>query len=149
VSPLLPHVLAEVACMQSFVAALKEEDEALLGRRFQELPGITQRKSALLEGLAEIDRARECVQAQLGLGAGRAGADACIRSDEALGEAWSALLALARHARTLSQTVAAKTYIHLEFVENALAFLQARPQPLYGRDGARTSCAAGSSLALG
>jgi len=148
-SSLMGHVLAEKTCLESLVRALEEEDQALGSGRFAELPAIVQRKSALLTRVAEIDRERESTQAQLRMPPGPAGAAAALQGDQRLPQAWSELLALAERARSLNRLVAAKVYTHLDFTENAIAFLQAGSRPLYGPDGERTGRACGASLAVG
>lgn len=148
-SPLLPHVLAETACMEAFLAALAEQDRAISAGRFAELPSINERKAALLARIADIDRGRESLQAQLGLEPGRPGGDAAAGADDALRQAWASLLVLAERIRELNWRVSAKVCTHMEFTTNALAFLQARGQPLYGRDGGRKSAVRGASIAMG
>jgi flagellar biosynthesis protein FlgN len=136
-SPLLPHVLAEKECLESFLAALAEEDRAISERRFAELPIINEQKIRLLARMAEIDNGRESVQVQLGLEPGRAGTDAAAMADEALHAAWAGLLVLAGRTRELNRRVAAKVHTHLEFTSNALHFLRPGGQALYDRAGAR------------
>ncbi|HWI82110.1 flagellar protein FlgN [Ramlibacter sp.] len=148
-SPLLGHVLAESACLQSYIAALEAEDQALLQGRIDDLPAIAERKTGILSRIAALDQEREAAQAALGLPAGRAGAERAAQASEPLARAWTALLAHAHRARELNRRVAAKVYTHLDFTRNALLFLQSRGQPLYGRDGTRSAPARGSSLALG
>ena len=57
--PLLGHLLAQSDCLDTFIAALEQEDQALGEGRLQDLPALTGRKNALLARLAELDRARE------------------------------------------------------------------------------------------
>jgi flagellar biosynthesis protein FlgN len=146
---LLPHVLAQKTCLESFLAVLQAEEEAISGGRFAELPAITERKTALLARIAEVDLGREAAQAQLGLEPGRRGAECAAGADDALRDAWCCLLLLAERARELNRRLASKVYTHLEFTRNALAFLQARGQPLYGRDGAARAAATRASIAVG
>jgi len=148
-SPLLEALLAEKACLEALLIALRQEDEALAAASAAELPAITQRKARLLERLAELDAGREAVQAALGFEPGRAGALAAAAGDALTREAWGTLLTLAEQARELNRRSAAKVYTHLEFAGNALAWLQSRSQPLYGPDGARRAAGRGASLARG
>lgn len=148
-SSLLSHVVAETACLESFLAALGAEDQALDQRRFDALPALVQRKEGVLHRLAELDQARESVQQALGLAEGRQGAQAAAKSDPALLGAVEALIERAERARELNRIVAAKVYTHLQFTADALSFLKAPAEPLYGRDGSRAAPIGGSSLAIG
>ena len=148
-SSLLSHVLAENACLESLIAALGAEDQALDDRRFDELPALLRRKEGVLDRLAEIDQARESVQRQLGLAEGRQGTEAAAQSDPALLGAVETLVERAERARELNRIVAAKVYTHLQFAADALSFLKAPAARLYGRDGAHAAPIGGSSLAIG
>ncbi len=132
--PLLGHLLAQSDCLDTFIAALEQEDQALGEGRLQDLPALTGRKNALLARLAELDRAREEAQLALGQPPGRAGADAAAAS-QSLQDVWAALLGRAERARELNRRVAAKVVTHLSHTAQALAVLQADRQPLYGRNG--------------
>lgn len=148
-SALLTHVLAESACLESFIAALGAEDQALDQRRFDELPALVRRKEGVLDRLAEIDRLRETAQRQLGLAAGLQGMEALAKSDASLLSAMEELMERAGQARELNRLVAAKVYTQLQFTADALSFLKAPVEPLYGRDGSRAVPTGGSSLAIG
>jgi len=142
-------VAAEKACISNLLETLEAEDEALRSGRLTDLPALTEQKSQLLLRIAEIDFGRESLQAQLGFPAGRAGVELAASGDRELAKEWVSLLAVASRVRDLNRRVGAKVYTHLEFTRNSLAFLQARSQPLYGRDGSRRATAGGTSLALG
>jgi flagellar biosynthesis protein FlgN len=148
-SPFLPNLQAQRSCIDALLRALQEEDEALAAGRFDELPELTGRKSALLARVADLEQHRESLQAQFGLPPGRTGAELASSADEALRESWTALLATAHRARELNRRVGAKVYTNLDFTRQALAFLQARVQPLYGRDGATRQPLGHTRLALG
>jgi len=148
-NPLLEALLAETACLEALMIALRQEGEALTAAGTVQLPAITDRKGRLLERLAQLDAGRESVQAALGFPPGRAGADAAAAGDALARDAWAGLLGLAQEARELNQRSAAKVYTQLDFTGNALAWLQSRAQPLYGPDGARRSAGGGASLARG
>lgn len=134
---LLGHLLAQGDCLDTFIAALEAEDEALREGRLRDLPALTERKNAALARIAELDRAREQEQAALGYPPGRAGADAAAASPR-LQDAWTALLARTERARQLNRGVAAKVFTHLDHTAQALAVLRADRQPLYGRKGVRS-----------
>lgn len=144
---LLGHLLAQGDCLDTFIAALEAEDEALQEGRLGDLPALTERKNILLARIAELDRAREQAQAALGHPAGPAAADAAA-PDQRLRNAWTELLARAERARQLNRRVAAKVFTHLDHTEQALAVLQADRQPLYGRKGVR-SLSGGRARAAG
>jgi len=148
---LLKHLRAESAAIEDFIAVLGEEEQAMIGGRFADLPAITSRKAQLQERMAELDRQREAVQKALGFPAGRAGADAAAASQG--GEthaAWSHLLALAGQAQAGNRHNASIVFTHLDFTQNALRFLRASGQLFYGPDGARrTPVGTGTRLALG
>lgn len=146
--PLLGHLLAQSDCLDSFIAALEEEDEALRQGRLQDLPALTGRKNELLARIAEVDQAREAAQVALGHPPGRVGADAAAAS-QGLQDAWAALLARAERARDLNRRVAARVFTHLDHTAQALAVLQADRQPLYGRDGVRSAGRGGFARAAG
>lgn len=134
---LLGHLLAQGDCLDTFIAALEAEDEALREGRLRDLPALTERKSAALARIAELDHTREREQAALGYPPGRAGAEAAAASPR-LRDAWTALLARAERARQLNRRVAAKVFTHLDHTARALAVLRADRQPLYGRKGVRS-----------
>lgn len=142
------HLLAQADCLEAFVAVLEAEDEALSQGRLQELPALTGRKNAALAELAQADLAREAAQVALGHAHGRAGAEAAA-ADAGLASAWTALLARAERARDLNRRIAAMVYTHLDYTAQALAFLKADRQPLYGRDGVRSALGGGGTLATG
>lgn len=146
--PLLGHLVAQSDCLDTFIAALEQEDQALREGRLQDLPALTGRKNALLGRIADLDQAREAAQVALGYPPGRAGAEAAAAT-QCLQDAWTALLARAERARDLNRRVAAKVFTHLGHTTQALAILQADRQPLYGRDGVRSAGGGGSARAGG
>ena len=150
-STLLAHLRAEAGCIEEFLAVLDEEAQAMSDSVFDALNAIAGRKTALLDRMAELDRQRESLQAALGFGPGRAGADAAAAAGgEPTRQAWRELLALAEDARNRNLHNGTLVYAHLDFTQQALHFLQARAQPFYGPDGVRkTQTGAGTRLAAG
>lgn len=146
---LLLQLLAERACVYSYLAALEAEGEALAERRFEPLAALTAHKGRLLERLAEIDAAREDAQVALGLPPGAAGCECAAALDPCVHEAWDALVQVSRRAKRLNAQVAASVYTHLDFTSTALAVLRSRGAPLYGRDGSRALASGGASLGAG
>ncbi|HYP72262.1 MAG TPA: flagellar protein FlgN [Variovorax sp.] len=150
-SVFLKQLRAESAAIEQFIAVLGQEEQAMVGGRFSELPAITSRKAELQERMAEVDRQREALQHALGFPAGRAGADAAAASQgPEVQAAWAHLLALAGQAQAGNRHNASIVFTHLDFTQNALRFLRASGQLFYGPDGARRAAAgSGNRLALG
>jgi flagella synthesis protein FlgN len=150
-SSLLPHLLAESAGIEEYLALLAEEERAMADGRFKGLPALTALKAALQERMAELDRQREARQLALGFAGGRAGADAAAQAGgEATCTAWAALLGLAERAKAANRRNASMVFGHLDFTQNALRFLRDSGQQFYGPDGARKAPGgAGTRLALG
>lgn len=148
---LLKQLRAESAAIVDFIALLGEEEQAMVGGRFGELPSLTHRKAALQQRMGELDQQREELQKAMGFGPGRAGADAAAASQgEETHAAWAHLLALAGQAQAGNRHNASIVFTHLDFTQNALRFLRASGQMFYGPDGARRSAAGtGNRLALG
>ena len=148
---LLKQLRAESAAIEQFIALLGEEEQAMVGGRFSELPAITSRKAELQQAMSELDQQREALQHALGFGGGRAGASAAAASQgEEVQAAWAHLLALAAQAQAGNRHNASIVFTHLDFTQNALRFLRASGQLFYGPDGARRAAAgAGNRLALG
>jgi len=148
---LLKHLRAESAAIEDFIALLGQEEQAMVGGHFSELPALTHRKAQLQERMGELDQQREALQKTLGFPAGRAGADAAAASQGVETQAaWSHLLALAGQAQAGNRHNASIVFTHLDFTQNALRFLRASGQLFYGPDGARRSQAGtGTRLALG
>lgn len=148
---LLAQLRAEAGCIGEFLVALDEEAQALSDSAFDALNAIADRKTALLDRMAELDQQRESLQATLGFGPGRAGAEAAAAAGgEPTRQAWRELLALAEDARNRNLHNGTLVYAHLDFTQQALHFLQARAQPFYGPDGVRkTQAGAGTRLAAG
>lgn len=143
-------LLDEVASMEAFLIQLDEEKQAMAEARFADLTAIAGRKSRLLDRIADLDHRRESAQADLGLGAGRAGTQAAAEGDQALQRTWHMLLALAHKVRDSNYRNGAMIYTHLDFTQKALGFLQRVDRPFYGPDGAtRTASGAGMRLASG
>jgi flagella synthesis protein FlgN len=148
---LLKQLRSEGAAIEAFIALLGEEEQAMVGGRFAELPALTTRKAQLQERMADFDRQRETLQQALGFKPGRAGADAAAASQGGETQAaWAHLLALAGQAQAGNRHNASIVFTHLDFTQNALRFLRASGQLFYGPDGARrTPAGSGNRLAMG
>jgi flagella synthesis protein FlgN len=148
---LLPHLLAEKACVEEFLGLLAQEERAMHDGLFADLAPLTAHKAALLDRMSALDRAREAAQVAMGFEPGRAGADAAATAAGATAqEAWAALLQLAESAKAGNRRNGAMVHGHLEFTRNALHYLQAAAPPFYGPDGIRRAVSGtGTRLALG
>ncbi|UVH58913.1 flagellar protein FlgN [Variovorax paradoxus] len=148
---LLTHLRTETACIEEFLSVLDREAQAMSDGAFTDLAAIAGQKTVLLDRMAELDTQREAMQAALGFGPGRAGADAAAAAggpDAA--QAWAALLELAGQARSHNLRNGSMVYAHLDFTQQALHFLQASAQLFYGPDGVRkTQASSGNRLAAG
>lgn len=150
-SALLQQLRAESAAIEQFIAVLGQEEQAMVGGRFSELPAITSRKADMQKCVTELDHQREALQQALGFAAGRAGADAAAAAQgEEVQAAWTHLLDLAAQAQAGNRRNASIVFTHLDFTQNALRFLRASGQLFYGPDGARRAApGAGNRLAMG
>lgn len=150
-SALLKLLRAESAAIEDFIALLGQEEQAMVGGHFSELPSITSRKAEMQDRISELDGQREELQKALGFPAGRSGADAVAASQgPQVHAAWAHLLALAGQAQAGNRHNASIVFTHLDFTQSALRFLRASGQLFYGPDGARRSPpGAGQRLALG
>ncbi|MDP9604111.1 flagellar protein FlgN [Variovorax sp. NFACC27] len=148
---LLGHLRTETACIEEFLSVLDQEALAMSDRAFTDLASIATRKTVLLERMAELDAQREALQATLGFGPGRAGADAAAAAGGAEVErVWQTLLQVAGQAREHNLRNGSMVYAHLDFTQQALHFLQASAQLFYGPDGVRkTQAGSGNRLAAG
>lgn len=148
---LLPHLLAEKACVEEFLGVLAQEERAMQEGLFTDLAPLTERKAALLDRMTALDRARESAQVAMGFEPGRAGADAAATAaGVAAQETWAALLQLAEAAKAGNRRNGAMVHGHLDFTRNALHYLQAAALPFYGPDGIRKAVGGtGTRLALG
>ncbi|BEP40718.1 flagellar protein FlgN [Variovorax sp. 375MFSha3.1] len=150
-SDLLAHLRTEAACIEEFVSVLDREAEAMSGGSFTDLAAIAAEKTVLLDRMAELDAQREALQAALGFGPGREGADAAAAAaGPQARQAWEELLELAGQARGHNLRNGSMVYAHLDFTQQALHFLQASAQLFYGPDGVRkTQAGSGNRLAAG
>ncbi|VTU26630.1 FlgN protein [Variovorax sp. PBS-H4] len=148
---LLPHLLAEKACVEELLGVLAQEEHAMQDGLFADLAPLTERKAALLDRMTALDRARESAQVAMGFEPGRAGADAAAAATGTTAqEAWAALLQLAEQAKAGNRRNGAMVHGHLDFTRNALHYLQAAALPFYGPDGIRKAVGGtGTRLALG
>lgn len=149
-SRLLDHLTQEHAAIGEFIELLDAEAQAMTDGDFANMPGLAERKSQLADQIALLDRLREVEQLALGYAANRSGADAAAVGNNALQKVWSSLLERATQAHERNHRNGVMIHTHLDFTRQAISFLQASGQPLYGPDGAhKTSTGSGNRLALG
>lgn len=149
-SRLLDHLTQEHAAIGEFIELLDAEAQAMTDGDFANMPGLAERKSQLADQIALLDRLREVEQLALGYAANRSGADAAAVGNNALQKVWSSLLERATQAHERNHRNGVMIHTHLDFTRQAISFLQASGQPLYGPDGThKTSTGSGNRLALG
>jgi len=150
-SLLLNHLTREHAAIGAFLELLDQEAEAMTHGDFANLSELAERKSQLADQIAFVDRQREMEQLALGYAADRSGAAAAAAAGgEALQNAWRDLLERAAQAHECNHRNGVMIHTHLDFTRQAISFLQASGQPLYGPDGAhKTGTGSGNRLALG
>ena len=137
--------------MEAFLLLLDQESEALVNGNFSELPLLTERKGQLADRIAMLDQEREQQLQQLGYAANREGADAAAAAGGAsLQQAWRALLARAAESRDRNHRNGILIHTHLDFSRQAINFMRACGQSLYGPDGQhKVGRGHGKSLASG
>jgi flagella synthesis protein FlgN len=149
-SRLLDHLTQEHAAIGEFIELLDAEAQAMTDGDFANMPGLAERKSQLADQIALLDRLREVEQLALGYAANRSGADAAAAGNNALQTAWSGLLERATQAHERNHRNGVMIHTHLDFTRQAISFLRASGQPLYGPDGThKTGTGSGNRLALG
>lgn len=149
-SRLLDHLTQEHAAIGEFIELLDAEAQAMTDGDFANMPGLAERKSQLADQIALLDRLREVEQLALGYAANRSGADAAAVGNNALQKVWSSLLGRATQAHERNHRNGVMIHTHLDFTRQAISFLQASGQPLYGPDGThKTGTGSGNRLALG
>ena len=149
-SRLLDHLTQEHAAIGEFIELLDAEAQAMTDGDFANMPGLAERKSQLADQIALLDRLREVEQLALGYAANRSGADAAAVGNNALQKVWSSLLERATQAHERNHRNGVMIHTHLDFTRQAISFLRASGQPLYGPDGThKTGTGSGNRLALG
>ncbi|SFC68069.1 flagella synthesis protein FlgN [Polaromonas sp. OV174] len=148
---LLNHLTREHAAIGDFLELLDQEAEAMTHGDFAKLPGLVDRKSRLADQITFFSRQREIEQETLGYPAGRSGAEAVVAAGgEAMQKAWRDLRDLAAQAHERNHRNGVMIHTHLDYTRQAISFLHAKTQPLYGPNGTHhTGASTGKPLALG
>lgn len=142
--PTLAELLTtEVKLVESFIACLTSEQEALKIGNVDALAEINVRKTGLADQLNNVEDQRNAFLTQAGFSADRQGVLGWLnknRQERTAGQAWVRLMKLAGEARELNGLNGQLIAIRLQATNQALAALtqQAQRSTLYGPDGQTT-----------
>lgn len=142
--PALAELLAaEVKLVESFIACLAAEQQALKAGDIEALTAVNTRKPGLAEQLNRLEDERNAFLQEAGLSGDRAGLSAWLARnphDRTAGQSWERLLNLAAEARDLNNLNGQLIAIRLQTTNQALAALtqQTQRSTLYGPDGQTT-----------
>ncbi|MQQ99468.1 flagella synthesis protein FlgN [Glaciimonas soli] len=145
------RIVEEIAAMEAYTQLLKDEAAALMEGRFSDMMEMTERKEQLVTTLVDVDQARETQLQIMGYPVSPKGANAAATAGgTSLQEAWSTLLARTAESRQHNHNNGILIHAHLELSRNAINFVHAHGQSLYGADGQhRVGLGHGKSLAAG
>ena len=149
---LLQHCIdEEIVSMEAYTLLLQEEAAALMQGRFSDMMEMTERKDQLVSTLVALDHAREKQLQAMGYPISYEGANAAANAGgETLKQAWSTLLARTSESRQHNHNNGLLIHTHLDLSRNAINFVHAHGQSLYGADGQhRIGLGQGKSLAAG
>jgi flagella synthesis protein FlgN len=138
-----PHATlpAEPERMTALVELMKQEQQFLVAADADGLAGITPRKVALVQELAQLSRERHGALGNAGFLTSEAGMEPWLAApgDEAARSAWTGLLALTAEAKELNRVngmLINRQMAHNQTVLNALRTPTAAPEStLYGAKG--------------
>lgn len=148
---LLNHLTRECVAIGEFLELLEQEANTMTHGNFSSLPALTERKAQLAEQISLFSRERETEQVRLGFTADRHGSDAAAAAGgEPLQNAWRELRERAALAHEHNYRNGVMIHTHLDFTRQAINFLHAGGQSLYGPKGTHHMGASnGNSLAQG
>ncbi|MFI5446007.1 flagella synthesis protein FlgN [Polaromonas sp. UC242_47] len=148
---LLNHLTRECVAVGEFLELLDQEANAMTHGDFSSLPALTERKAQLADQIALLSRQRETEQLRLGFTTDRSGSDAAAAAGgESLQNAWQQLKERAALAREHNYRNGVMIHTHLDFTRQAINFLHAGGQSLYGPTGTHHMGASnGNTLAQG
>ncbi len=135
---LLATLIDEHAALEAFAALLACEAKALGAvSPLETLPSIIEKKTALTERLASLEKARDARLHELGLPPGRQGMTLAIAADLRLAEYWKQLLTMAQRARRANTNNGLMICVRMNYNQSALAILRGATQnaSLYGPNG--------------
>ncbi|RQS64213.1 flagellar protein FlgN [Burkholderia sp. Bp8963] len=135
---LLATVNDEHATVEAFASLLAYEEKALTtAEPLAMLPGIIEKKTALIDRLAQLERTRDTQLSALGFPGGKKGMDQAAERDARLAGRWQLLQQSAERARQANATNGMLIRIRTDYNERALAVLRSAPERVgfYGPDG--------------
>jgi flagella synthesis protein FlgN len=135
---LLATVNDEHATVEAFASLLAYEEKALTTPEpIAMLPDIIDKKTALIEKLAQLERTRDTQLSALGFAAGKKGMDEAAQRDARLAGRWQLLQQAAERARRANANNGMLIRIRMDYNERALAVLRSAPAAVgfYGPDG--------------
>jgi flagella synthesis protein FlgN len=151
----IESLIAEREAFSRFLATLQSESAALLRGDVEELLGLAEAKSRLVERLSELGDLRRVFLGEAGFSADRVGMAEWLiihggAEQARLSVTWNSLLADAEQARDLNRTNGVLIESRLRFNQAALAALRdaMRQATLYGPDGSPEFKSQGRALGL-
>ncbi|CAN0624008.1 flagella synthesis protein FlgN [Burkholderia multivorans] len=135
---LLATVNDEHATVEAFASLLAYEEKALTTPEpLEMLPGIVEKKTELLDKLANLERTRDAQLGALGFPAGKKGMDQAAERDARLSSHWQLLQQSAERARQANAINGMLVRIRMDYNERALSVLRSAPAQVgfYGPDG--------------
>jgi flagella synthesis protein FlgN len=147
---LLTLLRREHAQISQFLELLDAEAEQMMLGQYTGLQDLAAKKLTQAGLIAGTSAERNALQIKLGFAAGRQGAQAAAAGSTTLEKTWQDLLAIAAQAHQSNYRNGVMIHTQLDFTREAIGFLQARGQSLYGADGAhKASASGGKPLAVG
>ena len=146
---------AEHERIEALVELMKQEQQFLVAADADGLAGLTARKAALVQELAQLSRQRHGALGSAGFDSSEAGMEPWLaaQGDDAARAAWSALLALTADAKELNRVngmLINRQMAHNQTVLNALRTPTVAPEAtLYGAKGQTFGSAPSRRFVLG
>ena len=146
---------AEHERIEALVELMKQEQQFLVAADADGLAGLTARKAALVQELAQLSRQRHGALGSAGFVPAEGGMEPWLAAhgDDAARTAWSALLALTTEAKELNRVngmLINRQMAHNQTVLNALRTPTAAPEAtLYGAKGQTFGSAPSRRFVLG
>ncbi len=137
---LLNTIIDEYATVEAFASLLFYEQKALTAvSPLELLPPIVEKKSAMAEKLAMLERTREAQLRERGLPGGKHGMNLAAAGDARLTEHWGALQKAAERARRLNADNGLMIRTRMEYNRRILGVLRGTQEKtgssFYGPDG--------------
>lgn len=147
---LLTLLRREHAQIKQFIDLLEAEAEQMTQGQYLGLQDLAAQKLVQAGLIASTSAERNALQLKLGFAANSQGAQSAAAGNAALQKAWQDLLAIAAQAHQSNYRNGVMIHTQLDFTREAIGFLQARGQSLYGADGThKASASGGKPLAVG